>query len=125
MGDPLVTLLCNRESGVFTPDAEQVAGPPTGWVIGELVTKTKTRGRVIRAKVIARIGGNWNWSGGFNCPGTRHFDFSSWDGRAVVEADKMSADSTFAKQLALQGWEVTDDIPVPDELFRTEPDPTR
>jgi hypothetical protein len=64
---------------------------------------------VLRAKVIARVGGQWSWSGGFNTPGSRHFDFSSWSGHeAVVEADKSSADSWFAAQLGAHGWQVTD-----------------
>ncbi len=103
-GDPLTALMCSRENGIFTPAPDQ-EGAPDGWTIGTLVATTKENGRVLKAKMIARNGGQLQWSGGFDSPGTRHFDFVAWSGAEVeVEADKPASESCFANQLAAHGW---------------------
>jgi hypothetical protein len=107
MGRPIIALLVSRESGAFTPD--EVSRPtPEGWVSGDLVATTKGARRTLRARVIARVGGQWNWDGGFDTPGTRHFDFAPEGNEVEIMADKPSAESWFAAQLAAHGWQVTD-----------------
>lgn len=106
MGCPLIALMTHRETGSFTPSSEPpLSDPPTGWVVGELVATTREGKRTLRARVIAREGGQWQWKGGHQTPGTRYCDFHAWSGnRVTVEADKAFEESWFGQQLRTHGW---------------------
>ncbi len=102
-GDPMIALLVNREMGLFIPATVQSKDIPSGWEVGELVTQTKGAKRILRATVIARVGGQRYWL--YPDHGTRYFDYSSWSGwTVVVEADKPASESCFATQLTRCGW---------------------
>ena len=100
-GDPLIGLLCSRDSGVFTPSEDSLGSED--WVLGKLVTVTKKGDRTISAFVLGRKGGEWSWIG--NPPGTRHCDFKSILDREIeVQTDKPISESTFGKELIAHGW---------------------
>lgn len=115
MGDPLSSLMVQREMGVFTPDSTQPDGMTEGWEVGELVAQTKEGKRKLRAKVICRKGGQKYWFGAG--PGTRWDDYRSWEGYSVkIEAEKSANNSWFATQLKECGWVLQSEQEVEGEV---------
>ena len=111
-GDPLVGLLCSRNSGQFTPCQDQPEDTPVGWVYGKLVTRNLKKDTEFSSDILARCGGQLSWNS--SEPGSRHCDFRPY-GQApeffrelVVtrKSKKEFSESGLGQELLQHGWEL-------------------